>query len=108
MQGEKSESSIGPSPVNGSCQAVDGISITSQSTRFKDKKSIALRKILQSDPKAADLKWSLFVAACQSYRYDSCLKPFPSQFSNNGIKDREYLVCTHILSYGALQSLGVP
>jgi poly[ADP-ribose] polymerase 16 len=109
MQGERSETSIGPLPVHGSCQAVDGISITSQSSRVKDKKSVVLRNILQNDPKAADMKWSLFVAACQSYRYDSCLKPFPSQFSNNGIKDRECLVCKGcILSYSALQSLGVP
>lgn len=92
MQGERNETSIGPLPVRGSCQAVDGISITSQSARVKDKKSVVLRNILENDPKAADLKWSLFVAACQSYRYDSCLKPFPSQFGNNGIKDRECLL----------------
>lgn len=109
MQGERSETSIEPLPVHGGCPAVDGISITSQSARVKDQKSVVLRNILQNDPKAADLKWSLFVAACQSYRYDSCVKPFPSQFSNNGIRDREYLVCKGwILSYGALQSLGVP
>lgn len=108
MQGERSETSIGPLPVHGSCQAVDGISITSQSAKV-DQKSAVLRNILQNDPKAADFKWSLFVAACQSYRYDSCLKPFPSQFSNNGVKDREYLVCNScILSYSALQPLGVP
>ena len=93
MQGEGSQTSIEPSPVHGSCEAVEGISITSQSIRVKDKKCVVLRNILENDLKAADLKWSLFIAACQSYRYDSCLKPFPSQFSSNGIKDRECLVC---------------
>mgnify|MGYP007016994497 CR=1 FL=1 len=31
-------------------------------------------------PKEADLKWSLFSAACSSYRFDSVLKPFPPFF----------------------------
>ncbi|KDR13804.1 hypothetical protein L798_12102, partial [Zootermopsis nevadensis] len=56
-----------------------------------DKKVITLRNLLQADPQAADVKFSLFVAACQSYRYDSCLKPFPPQFIRDGVKDIDAL-----------------
>lgn len=33
---------------------------------------------LKDDLNACDMKWTLFVAAAQSYRYDSQLKPFPA------------------------------
>jgi hypothetical protein len=36
-----------------------------------------LIETLQRDANACELKWTLFVAAAQSYRYDSQLKPFP-------------------------------
>lgn len=36
-----------------------------------------LIEILERDSNACELKWTLFVAAAQSYRYDSQLKPFP-------------------------------
>uniref|UniRef100_A0A1B6C5N1 Poly [ADP-ribose] polymerase n=1 Tax=Clastoptera arizonana TaxID=38151 RepID=A0A1B6C5N1_9HEMI len=42
---------------------------------------------LEKDLIAADLKWSLFIAACHSYRYDSCLKPFPSMYLKDDVKD---------------------
>jgi hypothetical protein len=77
-------------------QAVDGINVTTQSTNIGDKKAIALRNLLQADPQAADVKFSLFVAACQSYRYDSCLKPFPPQFIRDGIKDIDAVVCENL------------
>lgn len=44
------------------------------------------------DLTAADLKWSLFVAACQSYKQDSCLRPFPPMFLKDGSKDFAALV----------------
>lgn len=88
MQGERSETTRTLS-FNGSSQAVDGFNVTAK----EDKKIVTLRNILDRDPKGADLKLSLFVAACRSYRYDSCLKPFPPEFINNGLKDIEYLVC---------------
>lgn len=92
MQEERSERT-GMLPFNGSCRAVDGLNVTTKSIRAnEDKKTVTLRNILERDPKGADLKWSLFVAACRSYRYDSCLKPFPPQFVNNGLKDIEYLL----------------
>uniref|UniRef100_V5HDU1 Poly [ADP-ribose] polymerase n=1 Tax=Ixodes ricinus TaxID=34613 RepID=V5HDU1_IXORI len=37
-------------------------------------------KILAEDLPAADLQWSLFVAALRSYRYDTVLRPFPADF----------------------------
>ncbi|XP_076464990.1 protein mono-ADP-ribosyltransferase PARP16-like [Babylonia areolata] len=54
-------------------------------------KRIVLGKI-REDPLAADLRWSLFVAALQSYRCDSVLRPFPPRFhSENEEKDTDRL-----------------
>ncbi|XP_076170661.1 protein mono-ADP-ribosyltransferase PARP16-like [Ptiloglossa arizonensis] len=55
------------------------------------KKILSLKHLLEKDLKAADLKWSLFVAACNTYRYDSCLKPFPPMYIKNEYKDIEAL-----------------
>ena len=60
-----------------------------------DKKVVALRHLLEKDPKAADLKWSLFIAACHTYRYDTCLKPFPPMYIKNECKDIDALVFKH-------------
>ncbi|XP_069360191.1 acetylcholinesterase-like [Maniola hyperantus] len=57
-----------------------------------EKKAVHLRLTLEKDFKAADLKWSLFVAAAFSFRYESCLKPFPPVFMKNGIKDMDELL----------------
>ena len=57
-----------------------------------DKKILSLKHLLEKDPKAADLKWSLFIAACHTYRYDSCLKPFPPMYIKNECKDIDALV----------------
>lgn len=54
-----------------------------------------LLESLLSDPMAADVKWSLFVSAANNYKFDSCLKPFPSQFVKDEEKDIESLVITH-------------
>lgn len=56
-------------------------------------KILSLKHLLEKDPKAADLKWSLFVAASNTYRYDSCLKPFPPMYIKNECKNIEALVC---------------
>lgn len=61
------------------------------------KKILSLKHILEKDLRAADLKWSLFVAACNTYRYDTCLKPFPPMYIKNECKDIEALV--EFLSY---------
>nr|XP_012140881.1 PREDICTED: mono [ADP-ribose] polymerase PARP16 isoform X2 [Megachile rotundata] len=55
------------------------------------KKILSLKHLLEKDIKAADLKWSLFVAACNTYRYDTCLKPFPPMYIKNECKDIEAL-----------------
>ena len=55
------------------------------------KKVSSLKHLLEKDLKAADLKWSLFVAACNTYRYDTCLKPFPPMYIKNECKDIEAL-----------------
>jgi hypothetical protein len=50
------------------------------------------RLVLEKDFKAADVKWSLFVSAAFSFRYESCLRPFPPSFMKNGLKDMDELV----------------
>ncbi|CAG9581373.1 unnamed protein product [Danaus chrysippus] len=57
-----------------------------------EKKAVHLRLVLEKDFKAADIKWSLFVAAAFSFRYESCLRPFPPVFMKNGIKDMDELL----------------
>lgn len=57
-----------------------------------DKKLVALRSVLEKDICSADIKWSFFVAACQHYRYDSCLKPFPPKYVKGELKDIDSLV----------------
>jgi poly[ADP-ribose] polymerase 16 len=53
----------------------------------------ALQRRLADQFLATDLRWSLFVAALYSYRFDTVLKPFPSQFlKENGEKDMKKLV----------------
>ncbi|XP_076644296.1 protein mono-ADP-ribosyltransferase PARP16-like isoform X2 [Halictus rubicundus] len=51
----------------------------------------SLKFLLENDLKGADLKWSLFVAACNTYRYDTCLKPFPPMYIKNECKDIDAL-----------------
>ncbi|CAH2102565.1 unnamed protein product [Euphydryas editha] len=57
-----------------------------------EKKAVHLRLVLEKDFKAADIKWSLFVAAAFSFRYENCLRPFPPVFIKNGIKDMDELL----------------
>ncbi|KAL5004979.1 hypothetical protein ScPMuIL_018435 [Solemya velum] len=53
-----------------------------------EEKSTKFISRLTEDILAADLKWSLFVAALQSYRFDSVLRPYPAPFlKENGEKD---------------------
>lgn len=67
-----------------------GLNSTSQEDI--DKKIVSLKHLLEKDLKAADVKWSLFVAACNTYRYNTCLKPFPPMYIKNECKDIEALV----------------
>jgi len=55
-------------------------------------KRIVLGKI-RADPLAADLRFSLFIAALHSYRCDSVLRPFPPRFlTEDEEKDIDALV----------------
>ena len=53
-----------------------------------------VRSCLQRDPVAADLRLSLFMAAVQSYKRDSMLRPFPPLYLAGDNKDFEALVGT--------------
>jgi poly[ADP-ribose] polymerase 16 len=68
---------------------IDRINTTDENA---EKKITSLKHLLEKDSKAADLKWSLFVAASNTYRFDSCLKPFPPMYIKNECKDIEALV----------------
>ncbi|MED6267261.1 hypothetical protein CHARACLAT_010408 [Characodon lateralis] len=61
----------------------------------------AVRELVSSclhrDPVAADLRCSLFVAAAQSYKRDSLLRPFPPRYTSGDIKDFEGLAETKAL-----------
>ncbi|XP_051176079.1 protein mono-ADP-ribosyltransferase PARP16 [Leptopilina boulardi] len=56
-----------------------------------EKKILSLKHLLEKDPKSADLKWSLFIAASHTYRYDTCLKPFPPMYIRKECKDIDAL-----------------
>lgn len=71
------------------------LGVTSESLATSDDSSHQLASLMAAvarDLTAADLKWSLFVAACQSYKQDSCLRPFPPMFLKDGNKDFAALV----------------
>lgn len=48
---------------------------------------LAVRDALEGDLTAADFRLSLFVAAAKSFKYDSCLQPFPPDYIINGEKN---------------------
>lgn len=52
----------------------------------------ALKCSLEKDLIACDLKWTLFVAACKTFRFDSCLRPFPPMYIKSDFKDIDALV----------------
>ncbi|KAL7295219.1 mono [ADP-ribose] polymerase PARP16 [Trichogramma pretiosum] len=56
-----------------------------------ERKILSLKYVLEKDIRAADLKWSLFVAACHTYRFDTCLRPFPPMYIKNETKDIDAL-----------------
>ncbi|XP_043280335.1 protein mono-ADP-ribosyltransferase PARP16 [Venturia canescens] len=61
------------------------------SDESSERKVHDLRSVLERDPAAADLKWSLFVAACNTYRHNTCLMPFPPMYTEREGKDIEAL-----------------
>lgn len=42
-----------------------------------------IKEKIWQDPLAADLQWSLFLAALRNYKWDSLLRPFPPMFIND-------------------------
>lgn len=46
-------------------------------------KIVSLIKKIENDLNACDFKWTLFVTAANSYKYDSLLKPFPTAYVAN-------------------------
>ncbi|KFB51656.1 AGAP007419-PA-like protein [Anopheles sinensis] len=54
-------------------------------------KRLLLAETIARDPPAADLRLSLFVSAARSFRFDSCLQPFPPKFIVNGEKNIDEL-----------------
>uniref|UniRef100_A0A7R8VEM6 Poly [ADP-ribose] polymerase n=1 Tax=Timema douglasi TaxID=61478 RepID=A0A7R8VEM6_TIMDO len=93
METDRNETLTKSSEMHRNPTAAEGINLTTQSSSRldADSKLSALRTFIEKDRLAADIKWSLFVSACHSYRYDSCLKPFPPQFLVNNVKDIDAL-----------------
>lgn len=56
----------------------------------------ALKLILEKDLNACDIKWTMFVCAAQSYRYDSRLKPFPPKYASDELNDIDGIINTII------------
>lgn len=61
---------------------------------------------LHRDPVAADLRCSLFVAAAQSYKRDSLLRPFPPRYLRGDVKDFDELVRRKEKMVTVIQTLG--
>jgi len=60
---------------------------------------------LASDITSADMRWSLFISALESYRHDSILRPFPSAYVEDGVnKNFQALaqVCKTVPSFDKL------
>ncbi|XP_041772703.1 protein mono-ADP-ribosyltransferase PARP16-like [Anopheles merus] len=54
-------------------------------------KRLLVLKTIIHDPAATDLRLSLFISAAKSFRYDSCLQPFPPDFITNNEKSIDQL-----------------
>lgn len=70
-------------------------------------KRLSLCNLIRNDIHAADLRWSLFVAAAQSYRHDTILRPFPPKFLSEDTKEIDRLreVMTQMPAFPTLLSL---
>lgn len=56
-------------------------STTNTEAQILQNQTFNLRLALEKDIAACDIKWSLFVAAAQSYRYHSRLNPYPPKYA---------------------------
>lgn len=66
--------------------------MTESATEDNASKILAIVSAIRTDFEARDLKWTLFVAAAQSYRSASLLKPFPPKYTNGDKCNIEPLV----------------
>lgn len=71
---------VRPGPSAGTTATTDNDTITASTTQT-DLQIAALRLRLIADLPACDLQWTLFVAAAQSFRYDTKLSPYPARFT---------------------------
>lgn len=55
--------------------------ITNTELQHQPNQIVNLRLTLEKDTVACDIKWSLFAAAAQSYRYHSRLNPYPPKYA---------------------------
>ncbi|XP_013406038.1 mono [ADP-ribose] polymerase PARP16 [Lingula anatina] len=51
---------------------------------------------VREDPLAADMHWSLFMSALQSYRHDTVLRPFPPKFQEENSDEKDYKALTKL------------
>uniref|UniRef100_A0A336MQ40 Poly [ADP-ribose] polymerase n=1 Tax=Culicoides sonorensis TaxID=179676 RepID=A0A336MQ40_CULSO len=61
----------------------------SHDSQNKSEKLAQIKKILENDVMGCDMKLSLFVSSAITYRYDSCCVPFPIQFKNHQLKEKD-------------------
>lgn len=89
MEGDNAVLRDSTAPGVQNVDPVSNINSETELTGLKDEnnQAFSILKLLQKDLMAADLKWSLFIAASQSYKFDSCLRPFPPMYLRNDIKD---------------------
>ncbi|XP_037046892.1 protein mono-ADP-ribosyltransferase PARP16 [Bradysia coprophila] len=57
------------------------VPITREDSKNPQNQIVNLKLALEKDIAACDIKWSLFVAAAQSYRHDSRLNPYPPKYA---------------------------
>lgn len=65
-----------------------------------------IKSALETDLEACDMKWSLFVAAANSSRYDSMLKPYPNKYQIHESNEKLINAITNVPSFPTvLQSI---
>lgn len=68
--------------MSSSVKSSDTLSSKCNAQIDSNEKIAAIANALAKDLNACDMKWTFFVAAAHSYRYDSQLKPYPTQPAN--------------------------
>lgn len=93
MEADREVADLAPNPALNSESSIKcPTTSTNDNKDTWETKAAAVLRVLNEDIKAADLKWSLFIAASDSFRHETCLKPFPPKYVNAGTKDFDALV----------------